>query len=274
MPIVAFAPAMLTSPAKIFFRDKHTTPMITKTEETTALILAGEGYQLTIAPVAEARKGELLNLSGRIGCVNDNDESARAQHVSRRLAQMRIEVEKCRKEVKEPVNLIGKLIDKTAKDFMLEIEAEEKRITRLVGDHAQEVLWRKEAQIREEQKAFEVARAARAAAEAAELQAADTGKISDIIAAKKADQERAAALALRMDTSAGVAEMKVAEGVRFAWDFEVTDITALLAAYPGLVTLTVRRAEILALIKNQEEVGATTEMPGIRTFKRPVVSSR
>jgi hypothetical protein len=127
---------------------------------TTALILAGDGYNLTIAPEAEARKLKLLKASGGISAVTTNDESADAQVHSRCLAQMRIEVEKCRKEVKEPVNRIGKLIDQSAKDFVASIELEEKRITRLVGDHAQEVARIQAEKLREEHRAFEAARLA------------------------------------------------------------------------------------------------------------------
>jgi hypothetical protein len=58
------------------------------------LILAGDGYQLTISEEAQARKAELLNRSSTVATVTDNDESAVAQRESRALAAMRIEVEK------------------------------------------------------------------------------------------------------------------------------------------------------------------------------------
>jgi hypothetical protein len=253
--------------------------MSTITEETTALILAGDGYQLTIAPEAETRKLELIEAAALVTTVCDNEDSASAQFVSRKLAGMRIEVEKCRKLVKEPVNRIGKLIDKTAADFIASIEVEEKRIGKLVGDHATEVARIKAEKEREERRAFEEARAAREAAEAAAEAAANTGKISDIIAAKKAEQERAEALAARMEASAEVAETKVADGVRFAWDFEVIAIDRLAASRRDLVDIAPRRADILAEIKRVAERGDEFAMNfgnavGIRAFKKPVVSSR
>ena len=64
------------------------------TTEPTTLILAGEGYNLAIAPEAEARKAELLGIARAVQHVRDNDESAEAQYHSRSLAAMRIEVEK------------------------------------------------------------------------------------------------------------------------------------------------------------------------------------
>ena len=251
--------------------------MITKTEDTTALILAGEGYQLTIAPEAEARKRELLKAASEITTVTTNDESADAQMQSRRLAQMRIEVEKSRKAVKEPVNRIGKLIDSTAKNFLDSLEAEEKRITRLVGDHAAEVARLKRIKEEEERRAFEEARAAREAAERAVEAAETTGKLKDIIAAKQAEKERVEALAARMEASADLSATKVAEGVRFAWDFEVTDIDKL-AEVKRLVTIEPKRAVILGELKAWEEEGKNVEYLaatlGIRAFKKPVVSSR
>jgi hypothetical protein len=252
--------------------------MTDTTDTTTALILAGDGYQLTIAPEAIARKAEIISAAAAITSVSDNDSSADAQVHSRRLAEMRIEVEKSRKAIKEPVNRIGKLIDQAAKDFTVEIEAEEKRITRLIGDHAVEVTRLKAEKERAERIAFEEARRAREEAERAAEAAANTGRIADIIAAKKAEQERADALAERMAASTEVAETNVAQGVRFAWDFEVDNIAAVYKAAPEFVDLTVRRSDVLAWLKMQEladeDAAAAAALIGIRAFKKPVVSSR
>lgn len=251
---------------------------ITTIDETTALILAGEGYQLTIAPEAEARKAVLLKQAASITTVTSNDESADAQVQSRRLAQMRIEVEKSRKLVKEPVNRIGKLIDSTAKNFLDSLEAEEKRITRLVGDHATEVARIKAEKEREERRAFEEARAAREAAEAAAVAAEATGKVSDIVTAKQAEKERQEALAARMEASAEVAGTKVAEGVRFAWDFEVVDMGQVYQSAPDFVTMEIKRAAVLAWFRTMEaegmDVAANAAVLGLQASKKAVVSSR
>jgi hypothetical protein len=253
--------------------------MNTTTEETTALILSGQGYELKIAPEAEARKAELLGIARAVQHVRDNDESAEAQYHSRSLAAMRIEVEKCRKIVKEPVNRIGKLIDQAAKDFVAEIEAEECRIKKLVGEHAEEVARLRRIKEDQERRAFEEARAAREAAEAAAAAAETSGKIADIIAAKQAESARMDALAARMGASDEVAAAKVADGVRFAWDFEVDDIAAVYRAAPEFVKLEIRRAEVLAWLRElesaDEEVAAGACLViGLRVFKKPVVSSR
>lgn len=249
-------------------------------EETTALILSGQGYELAIAPEAESRKQELIATAATVTTVTSNDESAAAQFVSRKLAAMRIEVEKCRKAVKEPVNRIGKLIDKTAADFVADIEAQEKRITRLVGEHAAEVARIKAEKEREERRLMEEARAAREAAEAAAVAAENSGRIADVIAAKQAEKERQEALAARMDASAEVAGTRIADGVRFAWDFEVVDIHQLYTSAPSLVKMDPRRAEIIDAIKalaaevDDAAVIAEWARAGLRVFKKPVVSSR
>ena len=230
------------------------------------LILAGDGYQLTISEEAQARKAELLKRSSTVATVTDNDESAVAQRESRALAAMRIEVEKSRKLVKEPVNRIGKMIDQAAAEFLVEIQSEEARIKKLVGDHAEEVLRIKAEKEAAERAAFEAARAAR--------EAAEEGGIAAIVAAKKAAAEK-------LDASAEVASTKVAEGVRFAWDFEVTDIMDMVDYAFHLVEVTPKRALILQKIKESADRHGSDKKTielyaaiGIHAFKKPIVSSR
>lgn len=240
--------------------------MITKTPdtETTALILAGDGYSLTIAPEAEDRKQMLLAAASGITSVTTNDESGDAHIQSRRLAQMRIEVDKCRKEIKEPVLRIGKLIDQAAKDFIADIEAEQTRINGLIGAHATEVARLKAVAEAEERKAFEFARAAREAAE-------ESGRIADVLANKQA-------VAAKLAASEVVATTNVAQGVRFAWDFAIDDIHAVYRAEPMFVTLEVKRTPLLLWLKEMEaageDVAARAALLGIYAFKKPVVSSR
>jgi hypothetical protein len=233
------------------------------TTEIMPLILAGDGYQLTIAEEAIQRKAELLANSAVITAVADNDDSARAQYHTRQLAAMRIEVEKSRKLVKEPVNRIGKMIDQAAAEFLVEITAEEGRIKQLVGRHAEEVLRIKAEKESAERAAFEAARAAR--------EAAEEGGIAAVLAAKRAAAEK-------LEASNEVAATKVAEGVRFAWDFEVTDIEAVYRAVPQLVSLEVKRSAVLAWLRSLEDdgrdVAAVANLAHIHAFKKPIVRNR
>jgi hypothetical protein len=242
------------------------------------LILSGEGYSLTITPQAEEQKRDLLVASAHINSVTNNDESADAAYHMRSLAQMRILVDKSRKEIKEPVIRIGKLIDQTAKNFLLEIEDEENRIRTLIGDHANEVARLAAIKAEEERIAFEIARAAREAAEAAQDAAESTGKMSDIVAAKQAEQERQDTLAARMEASNDLAATKVAQGVRFAWDFEVINVNTLHHTTDGLTEINVKRSAVLAHFKEIESlnlnVATWAETVGLRAFKKPIISTK
>jgi hypothetical protein len=233
------------------------------TTELMPLILAGDGYQLTIADEAIQRKAEILSASSTIQIVGDNDDSARAQFHTRQLAAMRIEVEKSRKLVKEPVNRIGKMIDQAAAEFLVEITAEEGRIKQLVGKHAEEVLRIKAEKEAAERAAFEAARAAR--------ESAEEGGIAAVLAAKKAAAEK-------LEASNEVAATKVAEGVRFAWDFEIDDIHAVYRTHPCFVNLDIRRSEVLRWLRELQEdghdVAEFAAVANIRAFKKPIVSSR
>lgn len=235
----------------------------TEITEIMPLILAGDGYQLTISAEAEQRKTELLAKAEAITTVTDNDESAKAQFQSRSLAAMRIEVEKSRKLVKEPVNRIGKMIDNAAADFLAEIVAEENRIKKLVGDHANEVLRIKAEKEAAERAAFEAARAAR--------EAAEDGGIAAVLAAKKAAAEK-------LQASNEVAATKISSGVRFAWDFEVDDINIVAKAEPLFVSMEIKRSAVLAWIREleaaDEDVAARLALVGISAFKKPIVSTR
>jgi hypothetical protein len=234
-----------------------------ETNEIMPLILAGDGYQLTISAEAEARKASIIEKASAVTTVTSNDDSASAQRHTRALAAMRIEVEKSRKLVKEPVNRIGKMIDAAAAAFMIEINAEEGRIKQLINNHAEEIMRIKAEKERIEREAFEAARAAR--------EAAEEGGIAAVLAAKKATAEK-------LEASSEVAATRLAEGIRFAWDFEVIDLHKLAEKEPALVRIEPRRAEILAELKDMEEHGYQVEALastfGIRAFKKPIVSSR
>ena len=233
--------------------------MTNEITELMPLILAGDGYQLTISDEAIERKQSILAKSESVTSVTSNDDSASAQRHTRALAAMRIEVEKSRKLVKEPVNRIGKMIDAAAAAFMIEINAEEGRIKQLINAHAEEVMRIKAEKERIEREAFEAARAAR--------EAAEEGGIAAVLAAKKATAEK-------LEASSEVAATRLAEGIRFAWDFEIDDISVFYAAEPDLCEITPKRASILAALKELESNGFRVAMPGIRAFKKPIVSSR
>lgn len=250
--------------------------MTTPSDDTFSL--EGTGYALVIPPEAEKAKQEILASAGTVVAVASNEESATAQFQIRKLAGFRISVENARKKVKAPVLELGKKIDEAAATFIGTVLLEEKRLTGLVGEHAKEVeRLRREAEA-EERRKFQEAKAAADAAEAAK-------KAAEVVAAKQANQAAAAtaaqaekaktaAFAERRDASAVVATTRLNEGVRFVDDFDVTNIAALYAARPDLVSLTAKTSEVKSVIKQLRDEGKALEIPGIRIFQRPSVSTR
>ena len=228
------------------------------------MILKGEGYALTISPEAQLQKAKILDEALAIVEVTTNEESAIASYEMRKLAKMRINVDTSRKQVKEPVIRIGKEIDKAAADFMLEIEAQENRIRGLIGNHAAEMLKLKQEAEEKERLAFESERAAR--------ELAESGGIAAVLDAKQALQDK-------LRASDEVVATRVAQGVRFVWDFKIYSIEDVMRYAPDLVEVTPRRREILAWLKGLEEnedrdAAAIASQVGILAFKIPSVSTR
>lgn len=270
------------------------------TAEKTALILSGSGYELTISPDAEQQKAELIKHAALIVDVRDPDSAAAAQNQIKKLAAMRNLVEKSRKTVKEPVLAIGKEIDAKASDFVTELISEEKRLTTAVGNYAAEVERERQRILREqeEQRRKEEAErirleneriAAERAAEEAKRKANEAflkeqsdedAKAAEAAAAKaKADADRIAAEQAAAAAEAAKPKVELApvapSGVKFAPDFEVEDIHALYRHNPALVAMEAKRADILTLIKQvQAANGGLPEIPGLRVFEKPVVSTR
>jgi hypothetical protein len=263
------------------------------------LILSGTGYELLVAPEAQAAKAELIQHAALIVEVLDPNANQAASMQVKKLAAMRSLVEKSRTAVKAPVLQVGKDIDAKAAEFVAEIKAEETRIGKLMGDYAEAVERERVKILRELEakrqaeaqaaraaetarlKAEQEATAARIAAEKAEWEAETPEQVAKSVAASAAaaaaaqEAERiAAAEAARREAETKVVEFVPAkvEGVKFAIDFEVTDINALYHYSPQLVTMEVKRREVLQLITQLGADGLS--LPGLRIFKKPVVATR
>lgn len=217
------------------------------------LTLQGEGYTLTIAEEAYERRNHLLDLACEVLTVTTTDDADTATMRIRNLANLRIQVEKARKEIKEPIIRVGKEIDTKAKEFLADVEHHEGRLKGLVATFAEQQARLAAEREAEERRVAEEARAAREAAERAAEQAAQTGTLRDIAAAQAAERDRLAALAARLDAADATAAAVVPDGVRVSWDFTVDDIDRLYRKHPSLVTIEPRRREILAMIKDYEE---------------------
>lgn len=228
------------------------------------MTLTGTGYSLTITPEATEQKEKLLAASSEITSVTSNEESAGAGYEMRRLAQMRILIEKSRKEVKDPILKISKQIDQRAAEFLVEVEAEEARLRKLIGDHAIIMLKAKAEAEEAERLAFEAEKAARALA--------DFGGIAAVLDARQALQDK-------LQASELVTETNVAQKVKFVWDFEVVSIKDLVRMAPEMVDFIPRRRDIMVWLKNLEEKEDRNPSDvaaefGISAAKIPSISTR
>ena len=228
------------------------------------MTLTGTGYSLTITPEATEQKEKLLASSSEITSVTSNEESAGAGYEMRRLAQMRILIEKSRKEVKDPILKISKQIDQRAAEFLVEVEAEEARLRKLIGNHAVIMLKAKAEAEEAERLAFEAEKAARALA--------DFGGIAAVLDARQALQDK-------LQASELVTETNVAQKVKFVWDFEVVSIKDLVRMAPEMVDFIPRRRDIMVWLKNLEEKEDRNPSDvaaefGISAAKIPSISTR
>lgn len=253
----------------------------TQTTETEAMILAGNGYQLTIAPEAMALRERALTKAAEVVSVTNPEESFVAGHRVREMAALRNIVERSRKMVKEPVLEVGRKIDQAAKDFIADVVVEETRIKALIEDHARKVAEERRIAEEAERRAAEEARAAREAAEAAREAAEKTGRIADVVLAREAERSRLEALAARREAADETHAAKQPDEVRWTWDFEVTDLetvrrsdAALVRIEPNVSEIKRRIAQAAEQYSDPGDIEKKFAEIGIRAFRKPVAKTR
>ena len=242
-----------------------------------------------VTPEAEAMRESALQAAAMVGKVDNDERNAVAIVAQVELKRLINRVEADRKEVKGPVLDFGRLIDQTAKDFIVEPEAELKRVSVAVDEYATVQLARQRAAenaTRLEQEKIEQDKR-RAMMDAARAEAAELGKIQAAAAQDKAitqaeiDRQTQLAQAATMDAMDAVndkfgrmaAEVTTvvstkpeAQSIREELEFEVVDVHVLYRHAPHLVDMTPRRREIKEALQN----GMT--LPGVTS--RKVVRSR
>jgi len=270
--------------------------------DTHTLILAGDGYKLSVAPEAEKMKADLIIETAAMTAVKTPDESIAARDLLKKLAAMRSAVEKSRTEVKAPVLKVGKDIDQVAADFIQGVLAEENRIKRLQEAYAHEVERErlKQAQELEAKRRAEAAAAAEAekariaaekeaedariAAEKAEWEGSDESKAEAAEAAKAAAEKQRLAAEAAKAAEASRSEVTITptfeapKGVKFALDYEVLDLALLHKQRPELVKVEVRHSNIIGFLKSFNPDSPTLESDlakiGLKPVKKAIVSSR
>ena len=262
----------------------------TPTNTQNVLSLTGPGYGLTLKREAIELKKSLLELAAPIVAITGDGDLTTARAVVKDLAAFRVQLEKSRKAVKEPVIELGRKIDEAAEKFGADCAAEEKRITGLGQAYAAEAERVRREKAEAERRAAEAA--ARAAAEearrveaaaaaerariAAEARAAETAQADLVRRAQAAEAERIAAqqAAARAQAAAAAATeatqfaSPAVDGVKVELDYEVEDIHALYMEVPSLVDLTPRRREILAMLNRIAASGAVPQIAGLKVVEK------
>ncbi len=263
------------------------------------LRLDGQGYSISTTPEAKAKKLTVLREAEQIKVVKDNEQAENARYCLKELNDLTGAVEKCRKEVKEPVLEAGRKIDTAAKEFVKELDSQKFRITTLISDHAREQQIKQQEAIRkqqeadaelqrkarEEQEKLEAAEAAAIAAEEALLEATskkERAKAQALLeeSRRKEEEARKATLAAeeaeRKEDAAAMVTLAAAapKGVKPTLDYQVVDIHALYRTHPELCEVTPRRAKILEALKSLQDDGYPTNITGLKTLETFKVSAR
>jgi len=258
---------------------------------------------VTIDASAYKRRAEIIEAAEFCPkAVNDADTQGEVTNVLRDIARLLKETEDGRKLVKAPVLDLGKRIDAAAAEFVQTLEAQKARLNGMLVAYeteqrriAMEAEVKRQAEIARQQKEAREAqekidREAREAEQArlkaerdareatnaearakAQEEARKATEAQQQAAAAKAQQEEAAKLQQAEIFRAPAPAVTRAAGasVQTPWTYEVVDIKALYAACPDLVELSVKRSEVLALIRS-----GTREIPGLRIFQKTKVSIR
>jgi len=259
------------------------------------------GVLLTVKSDAFTARQNAIDDAKMVRVVSDAFGQESATEALRAIKALLKSIETSRKQIKEPVLALGKRIDSTAAEFVQELDREAARLTGLLASYeleqrriaaeaeakrrAEEAKLRAE-QERQERERFaaerelqrqreEAERAAREAANAEQRAAAHAAAAAaqaeaDRIAAERQKAELAAKVAAAQAmTPVSAPERAAGQVVRESWTFDVVDLKALAAACPDHVTITPKRADILALIRN-----GTREIPGLAIRKEVNVGVR
>jgi len=215
-------------------------------------------------PSAIEKRDELLASARSVTAVVDQESANTAVIALKTLKEFSRTIEASRKEAKAPIDLIVASIQNIAKELTQSIVAETERLDRMVGAYNEKQ--RLEA---EKKRQEAIAEEQRIAAEAQKkLDEAAAAGASDR-KLEKIEQKAEEQLAMAKAETAAIAAPKFA-GIanRYTWEYEVTSIEALYAAYPLMVKLTPIDSMIKAALNN----GAT--LPGVTARKVPRTSVR
>lgn len=276
---------------------------------TTTPALIGSIVEVLFPSHAEKLQSECIEESALVVEISDPGDQTIGASVAAKLKGFLDQLEESRKIVKQPYWDAGVAIDDFVKTKRIAVASEFTRIKGLLGGYDEKERLRVAAELqaaenerlrlqkekedneRAEQKRLADLEAIRVAAEAAAKAATDAPAIAAAKAQAEAARAEIDAAAFAADFAEPepapepvyVAPVSVASGVSVkpVYDFEVTDIHALYAAFPHLVKLEPRTAQIKSYI-NAGGLVDPANIPGLRCWNssnvrvqsaRPVVKA-
>lgn len=186
---------------------------------------------------AHALKQEALESASVVFLVRNEEEKAVAMEAMGKIKAVIDQAESLRKEVKEPVWLFCQAIDSAAKRFKADLEPEQMRLAKILGDYRA----LQEARQRAEQAALKAELLEVERAKAREMAQATTHEQAEAVAEKF---ERVAAA---IPVPAPIPQAK-GEVARADWEITVTDIHALYRSQPNCVKLEPLLTQIKAVL--------------------------
>jgi hypothetical protein len=232
-----------------------------------ALALRNVGsVEIAIDPKAVAARDEAIENAHLVVTIRTHNQAVAGADALRGLRAITKAVESSRTTAKAPVLELGRRIDAAAKVFNASAEAEIYRITAMLTAHETEqrrIDAEAERKRQEEARRMVAEENARLAEIARQVQAAEraerqalnerdreAAETRRMVAEQAAATERAAAAERQANLPVAIEAPRVAGTVvREEWTFEVADLRAFAQAHPELVDITVRRADVLKLIR-------------------------
>lgn len=225
---------------------------------------------VTSADAARITRDELLAQASEVKLVKDRLDADDATVVLKRLKDFTRGIEAQRTSAKAPALEIGKKIDGLAKELAASVDAEASRISRVIGAYEIEEKQKAEkARLEAEAETSRIAREAeqqaRNAMRTASSEEAGTRAADTIV--EKAQEK---IIAVKQQAVASAPVRNLGTSVREDVCFEVTDIKALYADSPHLVTLEPNGTAIRAIIKANPNL----KLPGLRHWREAKLNVR
>lgn len=224
---------------------------------------------LEFAPACLARRDIALREAAEVLSVKDEEEQRLAIEAMSSLKSLQKGIESSRELVKRPVLEISRMIDSTAKEFVVDINHHLNRLSVLVSDFQKKERARVEKEKQEQEairrKALEEAASRQRELEAKAASAKTAGAKLKALQAMEANEvklEETIRETVKVDNAtkpARVAGMRVVA----RWKFEVLDIKELAAAKPDWVIIEPNTRVINAMIAG----GRMKDCPGLRIYE-------